>query len=180
MVDELRRLERTRRQAQAEVQSGGTATAGDWLLSLLADVTGKPRSVVRPESTMQELGLDSLSFAELGVALEAAGVQVPENVDITSIVSVPELRKRLPSGVVANRSKRRPRKRPKEGQNESTDDRLVLPDWLVRAGNRGLNAGQRALYERVLKRGLRAKHTCQLRDGLSSLRTTAATWTWGL
>jgi long-chain acyl-CoA synthetase len=28
---------------------------------------------------------------------------------------------------------------------------LVLPRWLVRAGNHGLNVGQRALYERVLK-----------------------------
>ncbi|HNF96299.1 MAG TPA: AMP-binding protein [Pseudomonadota bacterium] len=152
VVDELRRLERTRRQAQAEVQSGGTATAGDWLLSLLADVTGKPRSAVRPESTMQELGLDSLSFAELGVALEAAGVQVPENVDITSIVSVPELQKAIAQWGRRKPVKEAPKeKTKKKDKNESTDDRLVLPDWLVRAGNRGLNAGQRALYERVLK-----------------------------
>jgi long-chain acyl-CoA synthetase len=157
VVDELRRLERTRRQAQAETQSGGTQAAGDWLLSLLADVTGKPRAAVRPESTMQELGLDSLSFAELGVALEAAGVSVPENIDITSLVSVPELQK-----AIAQWGRRKPAKelapakasqssKKRKSSPESTDDRLVLPNWLVQAGNRGLNAGQRALYERVLK-----------------------------
>lgn len=153
VVEELRRLERTRRQAQAEVQSGGVQSAGDWLLNLLADVTGKPRSSVRPESTMQELGLDSLSFAELGVALEAAGVQVPENADITGIVSVPELQK-----TIAQWGRRKPQKeekkdkpKKKKADSESTDDRLVLPRWLVRAGNHGLNVGQRALYERVLK-----------------------------
>ena len=32
---------------------------------------------------------------------------------------------------------------------ESTSDRIYLPDWLVNLGNRGLNAGQRALYERL-------------------------------
>ncbi len=154
VVEELRRLERTRRQAQAETHSGGTQAAGDWLLNLLADVTGKPRSAVRPESTMQELGLDSLSFAELGVALEAAGVSVPENADITSLVSVPELQK-----AIAQWGRRKPQKdlpkakqsKKKKPETESTDDRLVLPDWLVRAGNHGLNVGQRALYERVLK-----------------------------
>ncbi len=152
VVEELRRLERTRRQAQADVQSGGTAAPGDWLLALLADVTGKPRAAVRPESTMQELGLDSLSFAELGVALEAAGVSVPENVDITSIVSVPELQKAIAQWGRRKPVKEAPKAKPqKKAKSESTDDRLVLPDWLVRAGNRGLNAGQRALYERVLK-----------------------------
>jgi long-chain acyl-CoA synthetase len=153
VVEELRRLERTRRQAQAEAQVGGSTAPGDWLLSLLADVTGKPRSAVRPDSTLQELGLDSLSFAELGVALEAAGVSVPENLDISSLVSVPELQK-----AVAQWGRRKPSKdaqpvqsKKKKPETESTDDRLVLPRWLVRAGNHGLNVGQRALYERVLK-----------------------------
>src|SRR5262249_50793723 len=34
---------------------------------------------------------------------------------------------------------------------ESTSDRIILPDWLVSLGNRGLNAGQRALYERLFQ-----------------------------
>ncbi|HMU39076.1 MAG TPA: AMP-binding protein [Pseudomonadota bacterium] len=151
VVEELRRLERTRRQAAAETQTG-TSAPGDWLLNLLADVTGKPRSAVRPESTMQELGLDSLSFAELGVALEAAGVQVPDNADLTGVVSVPELQK-----AIAQWGRRKPTKetqpsktQKKKKTTESTDDRLVLPNWLVDVGNRGLNAGQRMLYEKVL------------------------------
>lgn len=149
VVEELLRLERVRRQAAAEEKTGSN-TAGDWLLNLLADVTGKPRASVRPESTMQELGLDSLSFAELGVALEAAGVQVPEKADITSLVSVPDLQK-----AVAKWGRRKTEKEapttPKKKAEESSDDRLVLPSWLVNVGNRGLNAGQRMLYEKVLK-----------------------------
>jgi long-chain acyl-CoA synthetase len=104
---------------------------------------------------MQELGLDSLSFAELGVALEAAGVQVPENADITGIVSVPELQKTIAQWgrrkPQKDEKKDQPKKKKKKADSESTDDRLVLPRWLVRAGNHGLNVGQRALYERVLK-----------------------------
>jgi long-chain acyl-CoA synthetase len=181
VVEELRRLERTRRQAQAEAQVGGSTAPGDWLLSLLADVTGKPRSAVRPDSTLQELGLDSLSFAELGVALEAAGVSVPENLDISSLVSVPELQK-----AVAQWGRRKPSKdaqpvqsKKKKPETESTDDRLVLPRWLVRAGNHGLNVGQRALYERVLKTRVTGERICRRRGSLSSLRTTAVTSIWG-
>ena len=80
---------------------------------------------------MQELGLDSLSFAELGVALEAAGVSVPENADITNLVSVPELQK-----AIAQWGRRKPQKdspkakraKKKRPETESTADRVELPD----------------------------------------------------
>lgn len=159
VVEELRRIERTKRQVQAAQSEGGQAgaglgTSGDWLLGLLADVVGKPRSQVVETATLQELGVDSLSFAELGVALEAAGVNVPENVDITSIASVVELRQaikewgmRKPKQELRSSDKGGRKKRDKEADSA---DRLDLPKWLVDLGNRGLNVGQRALYERVL------------------------------
>ena len=164
VVEELKRLERTKRQVQAaeggaQGAAAGGVASGDWLLNLLADVVGKPRSQVVETATLQELGVDSLSFAELGVALEAAGVNVPENVDITSIASVVELRQairdwgmrkpkqELRPSQSAGAGKGRSKKREKEADSA---DRIDLPKWVVELGNRGLNAGQRALYERVL------------------------------
>ena len=149
VVDELRRLERAKRQVQAAQSDTGGAGAqgvGDWLLGLLADVTGKPREQIQPGASLQELGVDSLSFAELGVALEAGGVNVPENVDITTITSVPELRT-----AIAQWGMKKPQKdfRPttttkkKKAEEADTNDRVVLPTWLVSAFNKGLNLGQR-------------------------------------
>lgn len=163
VVEELRRIERTRRQVQAagieggQGASGAGAAGGDWLLNLLADVVGKPRSQVSETATLQELGVDSLTFAELGVSLEAAGVNVPEAVDITSIASVVELRQAIREwGMRKPKQDAKPtsvttRKKKRDQEEASSADRLDLPKWLVELGNRGLNAGQRALYERVLR-----------------------------
>jgi long-chain acyl-CoA synthetase len=156
VVEELRRLERAKRQlqaAQSEGGAGGREAAGDWLIGLLADVTGKPREQIPPTASLQELGVDSLSFAELGVALEAAGVNVPENVELTAITSVPELR-----AAIAQWGMRKPQKevRPtakakrKSEEEQDTSDRIVLPRWMVSTLNKGLNLGQRNLYEKML------------------------------
>ena len=159
VVEELRRLERTKRQAQAALSTGAGASqgSGDWLLNLLADVTGKARSEVKESATMQELGVDSLSFAELGVALEAAGVNIPENVDLTSMTGVQELRQAISQwGVRKDKKDLRSAsssssKAKHKSKDDFTDDRIVLPSWLVTLGNRGLEAGQKALYERLLQ-----------------------------
>ena len=162
VVDELRRLERTRRQAQAAQGEGGAtgAPAGDWLLVLLADVTGKQRDQVKESSTLQELGVDSLSFAELGVALEAAGVNLPGSVELNTITSVPELRQHIAQWGMRKTQSIRPEPRQgkkTKGKDEGAGDRLDLPEWLVRLGNQGLNAGQRALYERVFSTRIRGQ-----------------------
>lgn len=152
VVEELRRLERAKRQVQAaQSEGGGREAAGDWLLGLLADVTGKPREQIPPAASLQELGVDSLSFAELGVALEAAGVNVPENVDITAITSVPELRTAIAQwGMKKLQKELRPTLKTKKKTEEADADRIVLPRWMVSTLNKGLNLGQRNLYEKVL------------------------------
>ena len=155
VVEELRRLERAKRQLQAAQSEGGTGgreAPGDWLIGLLADVTGKPREQIPPTASLQELGVDSLSFAELGVALEAAGVNVPETVDITTITSVPELRAAIAQwGMKKPQKEVRPTaKAKKKPEEEDADDRIVLPRWMVSTLNKGLNLGQRNLYEKML------------------------------
>lgn len=160
VVEELRRLERVRRQAQSAQQTSlatGGAAPTDWLLNLLAEVTSKPVAEVTDAATLSELGLDSLSFAELAAGLEAAGVNLPDNIDLSSISSVADLRHHISSWGIRRRdlkataptrdSRRAGRKA--TVRVESTSDRIILPDWLVNLGNRGLNAGQRAIYERL-------------------------------
>ncbi|MBL9005322.1 MAG: AMP-binding protein [Myxococcales bacterium] len=160
IVDEIRRLERVRRQAsgQSSGQPGSTAThGGDWLTSLLASISGRTHAEISETATLQELGLDSLSFAELATGLEAASVNLPDQVDLASLSSVADLRKQIASW--GRRQKDTTPTKPTRSDDgrrrrssvivESTSDRIYLPDWLVSLGNRGLNAGQRALYERM-------------------------------
>ncbi len=160
VVDEIRRLERVRRQASAQssAQPGSPAShGGDWLQSLLASITGRSPAEISETATLQELGLDSLSFAELAAGLEAASVNLPDQVDLAGLSSVAELRKQIASwgrrqkDTTPTKSTRgdESKRRRSSVIVESTSDRIYLPDWLVSLGNRGLNAGQRALYERM-------------------------------
>ena len=151
VVEELRKLERAARQGAAFRDGDGKrAEGGTWLLDLLAQVSGKPRDRVSLEASMQELGIDSLTYAELGVALEAAGVQLPEQVDITGIGTVAELW-RL---VERHRGKAAPAKpkaaKAKKRDRDEDDDRVQIPEPLRRLGDSGLTLMQRMLYERVL------------------------------
>jgi long-chain acyl-CoA synthetase len=160
VMEELRRLERVRRQAGAATtaQPGSPAGgAGDWLSSLLASITGRAVGEISDGATLQELGLDSLSFAELAAGLEAAAVNLPDQVDLAGLSSVADLRKQVQIWGRRQRSagpEKTARSDDKKRRRsavivESTSDRIYLPDWLVELGNRGLNAGQRALYERL-------------------------------
>lgn len=154
VVEEIRRLERVRRQAQTAAATGALVVGGsDWLRDLLATVIGKPHSEIGDAVTLQELGLDSLSFAELSAGLDAAGVNLPDRADLSSIATVSDLRvqvaawgRRRSDAQSSQANKQRGGASP---LGAATSDRIVLPEWLVRLGNRGLNAGQRALYERL-------------------------------
>jgi len=160
VVLELQRLERVRRQAaraEGAVPGAPGAAEADWLAGLLAEVSGKPAGEVSDAATLSELGLDSLSLAELGAGLEAAGISLPDNVDLGGIATVAELRQKVqqwgarrPQAARLGTAEKSTLKKARSTVRvESTDDRIVLPDWLVTLGNRGLNAGQRAVYERL-------------------------------
>jgi long-chain acyl-CoA synthetase len=79
-------------------------------------------------------------------------VNVPENVDITTITSVPELRAAIAQwGMKKPQQDFRPSKSvKKKAEDDDSADRIILPEWMVSTFNRGLNAGQRSLYERFL------------------------------
>jgi long-chain acyl-CoA synthetase len=151
VVDELLRLQKkhaTEGAGAATLTAEPTPdeTGMGWLLDLVAQVSGRPRSDVHPRSRMDQLGFDSLMYTELGVALEGAGIVVPETTDFTGAGDVQQLH-RLVRGAGGALVEKRPRARSPE---LPADGDLYVPGLLARAGKRGLGVAQRLFYNRVL------------------------------
>jgi long-chain acyl-CoA synthetase len=105
---------------------------------------------VGPESRLAELGYDSLMFTELGVALEAAGVQVPDNADLTGVATVADLVKIVESWGMQSGKKRR--SEPLHPTQVSGDaEEIEVPRAAVTVGNAVLDFAQRMTYERLFK-----------------------------
>ncbi|MDB4981382.1 MAG: putative long-chain-fatty-acid CoA ligase [Myxococcales bacterium] len=127
----------------AAVRSDESAVA--WLLDTVATVSGRRRADVMLGSRFDQLGFDSLMYAELSSAMEAAGVNVPEELDVTSLGTVAELHEILVRGhLVSSRTRAATTGAPDD------DAELNVPAALSRAGKRGLSLAQRLFYERVL------------------------------
>jgi long-chain acyl-CoA synthetase len=127
---------------------------------MLADVSQKKRGTITPQTALAELGFDSLMFTELAVALEAAGVEVPDPAEITGLETVADVEKlvaRLGAKAKSEKPKRdrlRKEKAAKDKQDREEgklDDDIDVPRPLVALGRRALRSGMRALYERVLE-----------------------------
>jgi long-chain acyl-CoA synthetase len=145
VVEELKKLQRAVARAH-DVASAPRGDGDEWLLALIAGVCQKP---VRRESTLAELGFDSLMFTELGVALEAAGVQVAESENLQELETVEDLAKLVASRPrTARKAAAAPAKKRKD--EEPTDD-LYVPKPLVDVGWRVLRWGQRMTYERLFE-----------------------------
>jgi long-chain acyl-CoA synthetase len=131
-------------------QSGALAVAAGergqvaWLLDTVATVSGRRRADVQLGSRFGELGFDSLMYAELGSALETAGVTLPDSVDVTTLGTVAELSDLVARGPVAAARERVARK--------DADDHaeIRVPSPVAAAGKRGLALAQKLFYERVL------------------------------
>src|SRR5262249_35795332 len=107
------------------------------------------RAEVQLGSRFDQLGFDSLMYAELSSALESAGVNLPDSVDITALPTVADLQQALSSGTVAVARERGRRGRfPGAGAG---DGELHVPSPVSEAGKRGLALAQRFFYERVLQ-----------------------------
>jgi long-chain acyl-CoA synthetase len=144
VVEELQRLERLRRRvSEAVTEPGGSS----WIRELIASVSGQPLAGLQGEARLASLGFDSLMFTELGVALEAAGVTLGDAQALATVETVDDL-ERLIGGW-----ERRPRgTRPAERRAASAPrDELRVPGPLRTLGRRGLDLGQRLLYERVFE-----------------------------
>ncbi|HVU50984.1 MAG TPA: AMP-binding protein [Polyangia bacterium] len=116
-----------------------------WLLDTLATVSGKRRAEVALASRFDQLGFDSLMYAELASAFESANVTLPEGVDVTTLTTVAELHELLARGhLVGGRA------RAQAADDAAKDGELRVPDFVARAGKRALALGQRLLYQGAL------------------------------
>jgi len=154
VIAELEKLERAAkgatdaRKAAAETPADdGATTATTWVRDVLAQVSQKKRDQVGSDRRLDELGFDSLMFTELGVALEAAGVALPDASELNELETVGDVEK-----FVARQGVTKPadRKRKQVVDDGADQDEIRVPEPLVRWGRRGLRRGMRALYEQVL------------------------------
>jgi long-chain acyl-CoA synthetase len=155
VIKELERLERAARGgAELKKLDGAAPTAGTWLHDLLADVSQKKRGTITAETRLEELGFDSLMFTELAVALEAAGVNVPDPQELLGLETVADV-ERLVARAGAKARSDKPRRdrlaREKAAEDRKADDDIDVPRPLVSLGRRALRGGMKALYSRVLE-----------------------------
>ncbi|MBA3503178.1 MAG: 1-acyl-sn-glycerol-3-phosphate acyltransferase, partial [Deltaproteobacteria bacterium] len=114
----------------------------------------KKRGSIALETPLSELGFDSLMFTELAVALEAAGVNLPDPQELTGLETVADVDKlvaRLGAKAKSEKPKRDRLRREKDAEEAKQDDDIDVPSPLVSLGRRALRGGMRALYERVLE-----------------------------
>ena len=152
-------LERLRRKSEGEGGALAVVAAHDehgtaWLIDLVAGVSGKARGDVHLGSRFGDLGFDSLMYAELGGALEAEGIVLPESADLTVVPDVAQLhdlvvRGRMGAGAAAAgaRAGRRAGE-PTPGRDAEGD--IHVPSAIASAGKSGLALAQRLFYQRVL------------------------------
>jgi long-chain acyl-CoA synthetase len=159
VIQELQRLERAAKGgAEIKKLEGPAGAAGAWLHDLLADVSQKKRGTIASETRLEELGFDSLMFTELAVALEAAGVNLPDPQELLSLETVADV-ERLIARVGARLKSEKPRRdrlaREKAAEDKKAasaeGDDIDVPGPLVELGRRALRGGMKALYQRVLE-----------------------------
>jgi long-chain acyl-CoA synthetase len=121
----------------------------DWLLGLVAHVSGRPRAQVSLDSRLGELGFDSLMFVELATSIEQAGGQLISPDTLNEVVDVREL-----YSVVRRResaaTKRAAEARAEEDARQAEKE-IYVPTLVRTVGNRGIDIVQRRFYENVLK-----------------------------
>jgi long-chain acyl-CoA synthetase len=156
VVKELARLERAARGgAELKKLEAQPGSPGAWLHDLIADVAQHKRGTVTSETRLDELGFDSLMFTELAVALEAAGVELPDPAELQAVETVADV-ERLIARLGARTRSDKPRRdriareKAAEDKKAAADDDITVPRPLVALGRRALRGGMKALYRNVL------------------------------
>ena len=151
VVDELRRLEKVAASGERARVQAGQGSSTEWLQRLVAEVIGKPASEVRPDSRLAaDLGFDSLMLTELSVALESAGVALPEAGDLSGVETVADLARLL--GGAARRLAG-----PAEGVQPSTPApepgtrEIPVPAAVATVGRTLLDLWQQAMFGGVFR-----------------------------
>ncbi|HEY3587144.1 MAG TPA: 1-acyl-sn-glycerol-3-phosphate acyltransferase, partial [Myxococcaceae bacterium] len=149
VVDELRKLEKLAASGEkARPAAHGSST--EWLQRLVAEVIGKPVGDVRPDSRLAgDLGFDSLMLTELSVALEAAGVALPDagdlSGDLSGVETVKDLARLLGS---AARRIAEPAEgvQPATTESPETDREIPVPAPVATLGRTMLDLWQKVMF----------------------------------
>ena len=145
VVDELRKLEKLAASGErARPAAHGSST--EWLQRLVAEVIGRPAGDVRPESRLAaDLGFDSLMLTELSVALEAAGIALPEAGDLSGVETVKDLARFVGS---AARRLAEPAEgvQPASSEAEPSDREIPVPAPVATLGRTLLDLWQKAMF----------------------------------
>ncbi len=160
VIAELARLERAarggaeaRKLAEGASTDAGATGGWGWLHDLIADTAQRGKGTVGSATRLDELGFDSLMFTELAVALEGAGVTLPDPSELQGLEAVADVERlveRLGAKARADKPRLDRERRERERAEAGDADEIVVPAPLVPVGRRALAAGMRALYERVL------------------------------
>jgi long-chain acyl-CoA synthetase len=143
-----------KRLLEAKESAAPSDSDKEWLLDVVAKVAEKPRSAVRMDGSLAELGFDSLMYSELSAAIES---KTGESLSAEVLMSTSELHE------LADSLKRRPyresqSRRPAPGPAEPTEptekeeaESVTLPPALQQLGRSGLARAQRWFYHDVLR-----------------------------
>ncbi|HUQ05523.1 MAG TPA: AMP-binding protein [Kofleriaceae bacterium] len=154
VVKEIERLEKAAKsgaEAKKAVLLSGATTSSDWVKDVIAQTAQKKRADVTGETRLDALGYDSLMFTELGVALEGAGVTLPDPSELAGLETVADIEALVArlGGKAASAAKVK-KLTGKAKDADDTEDEIHVPAPVVRAGRRLLRTGMRALYDRYL------------------------------
>lgn len=153
VIPTLVRLEKVASKATSARQEHGSdgQDAGDtrWVRDVVAQVAQRNRSEVNPGSRMDDLGFDSLMLTELTVALEAAGLSLPDAGVLGEMETVGELETLVASqGLSLARDKAA--KAIVAASDARVEDDINVPGAVANAGRAALGRGQAMLYSRYL------------------------------
>ncbi len=151
VVAELEKLERASAGASAarESSSGTGRSNTAWVRDVLAQVSQRPRAQVMPEIRLDALGFDSLMFTELGVALDAAGVGLPDASVLGDLETVADVERWVREQAGGGRRSASSPQRVVEASSDDED--IYIPAPVVSVGRKGLRFLQRMTYERIFE-----------------------------
>ena len=162
VIKELVRLEKAVKSGAdlKKLAAGGGAADGapgaaDWVRDVIAQVAQKKRTEVAADTRLEILGFDSLMFTELGVAIEGAGVTLPDPSELTGLETVADVEALVArlGGKAASAARARKaagKERPLAAKADDDVDEIAVPRPVVEVGRRLLRTGMRALYDRYL------------------------------
>ena len=143
----VRWLEELRERQSLEPGREGADSSG-WLRQMIATICEKPVSNVHLDSRLEELGFDSLMYAELSSAIESRTGEAPSPEVLTNLSDIRELAEILRWRQVKETS---------EEALPQEEGEIRVPAIVVHAGRLGLSAAQRWFYHDYMSSDLRGQ-----------------------